>query len=46
MIEVIQNPLVHVFQMLVFAAGLTAITFIAIVLYLDFQHEREPVALP
>jgi hypothetical protein len=46
MIEVVQNPLSHVFAMLLFAVGLTAIMFIALILYLDIRHREEPVALP
>jgi hypothetical protein len=46
MIEVVHNPLMQVFEVIVFAAGLTAIPFIAIILYLDLQRETEPVALP
>jgi hypothetical protein len=46
MIEVIENPVVNVFEILIFAIGLTAITFIAIILYLDMQQQKEPVSLP
>jgi hypothetical protein len=44
--QVIENPLMHVFGILIFAVGLTAITYIAIILYLDLEQVHEPVALP
>jgi hypothetical protein len=46
MIEVIENPVINIFEILIFAIGLTAITFIAIILYLDLQEQKEPVSLP
>lgn len=46
MIEVIQNPASQVFSIITFAVGITAISFIALVLFLDLQEQREPLQLP
>lgn len=34
------------FELLVFALGVTAITYIAIIFFLDLRQEKEPVVLP
>lgn len=46
MIEVVQNQSSYVFELLLFAIGMTAITFIAIILFLNVQEQREPLQLP
>ena len=45
-IPVLQNGNLPFFELLMFAIGITAITFIAIVLLLDLQPQKEPVSLP
>jgi hypothetical protein len=45
-IEVVQNQSSYVFELLLFAIGITAITFIAIILFLNIQETPEPVQLP
>lgn len=44
--EVIINPVVIIYQLLAFTIGLTAIAFIALLLWLDRTPKELPVALP
>ena len=44
--QVIINPVVTVYQVLALAIGVTAILFIAMVLWLDSKPKETPVALP
>lgn len=44
--EIFVNPIVTVYQLLTIAISLTAIAFIALILFLDRQPIPEPVALP
>jgi len=44
--EVIVNPVVMVYQFLALGIGLTAIAFIALMLWLDRTPKETPVALP
>jgi hypothetical protein len=44
-VEVVQNPTVQFFELLLFGLGLTAVAFIAIILWLDHQPEAPPITL-
>lgn len=44
--EIIHNPGAAVFALILFGVGLMAITYIAIIMFLDLQPEKEPIALP
>ncbi len=44
--EIIHNPMTAALPYLALAVGLTAITFIAIVLFLDNQPIDEPLEIP
>jgi hypothetical protein len=46
MMEVIVNPVVTVYQFLALAIGFTAITFIALTLWLDRTPKPLPVQFP
>lgn len=45
-IEVISGSAPNFLPLIAFCAGLTAIAFIAIVLFLDIHPDEEPVQLP
>ncbi len=44
--EVVINPISIILPYIALAVGLTAITFIALVLFLDLEPDSEPVELP
>jgi uncharacterized iron-regulated membrane protein len=44
--EVLVNPIVSVYQFLALGIGITAIAFIALLLWLDRTPKEVPVALP
>ena len=44
--EVIHNPGAAIFGLILFGIGLMAITYIAIIMFLDLEPEEEPIALP
>lgn len=45
-VEVIHNPAITFLRIIVFGVGLTAIAYIAMVLWLDVQPKQIPVTLP
>ncbi len=44
--EIFVNPIVTVYQLLTIAIILTAVAFIALILFLDRQPIAEPITLP
>jgi hypothetical protein len=44
--EILINPMVHVYPVLTFVIAITAVTFIALILFLNRAPLPEPVALP